>query len=100
MRLTNRKTHFTERIPPLSIRSIRTDRHMSYTDRYGAGVLDNPRLKDSNINFRITWKILKQAIAYNPSSRRCNLCHVGIYFIIFKPHLATLNSVDTLANLC
>ena len=42
MRLTNRKTHFTERIPLLSIRSIYTDRHMSYTDRYGAGVLDNP----------------------------------------------------------
>ena len=39
MRLTNRKTHFTERIPLLSIRSIRTDRHMAYTDRYGAGVL-------------------------------------------------------------
>ena len=42
MRLTNRKTHFKERIPLLSIRSIYTDRHMSYTDRYGAGVLDNP----------------------------------------------------------
>ena len=24
-------------------------------------------LKDSNINFRITWKILKPAIAHNPS---------------------------------
>ena len=57
-------------------------------------------LKDSNINFRIIWKILKQAIAYSPSSKHCNLCHVGIYFIIFKPHLATLNSVDTPANLC
>ena len=27
--------------PLLSIRSIRTDQHMAYTDRYGAGVLDN-----------------------------------------------------------
>ena len=43
MRLTNRKTLFTERIPLLSIRSIRTDRHMAYTDRYGVGVLDNPQ---------------------------------------------------------
>ena len=50
MRLTNRKTHFTKRIPLLSIRSVRTDGHMArtdghmaYTDRYGAGVLDNPR---------------------------------------------------------
>ena len=44
MRLTNRKTHFTERIPLLSIRSIRTDRHMANTDRYGADVLENPRV--------------------------------------------------------
>ena len=42
MRFTDRKTLFTDRIPLLSIRSIRTDRHMAYTDRYGAGVLDNP----------------------------------------------------------
>ena len=41
MRFTGRKTLFTDRIPLLSIRSIRTDRHMAYTDRYGAGVLDN-----------------------------------------------------------
>ena len=44
MRFTDRKTLFTDRIPLLSIRSIRTDRHMAYTDRYGAGVLDNPLL--------------------------------------------------------
>ena len=42
MRFTDRKTLFTDCIPLLSIRSIRTDRHMGYTDRYGAGVLDNP----------------------------------------------------------
>ena len=64
MRLTNRKTHFTERIPLLSIRSIRTDRHMAYTDRYGAGVLDNPQLTVRTfhyISFRLTcgeWKSL------------------------------------------
>ena len=43
MRFTDRTTHFTDRIPLLSIRSIRSDRHMAYTDRYSAGVLDNPR---------------------------------------------------------
>ena len=45
----DRKTHFTERIPLLSIRSIRTDRHMAYTDRYGAGVLDNPHFRQSEL---------------------------------------------------
>ena len=44
MRFTDRKTLFTDRIPLLSIRSIRTDRHMAYTDRYSAGVLDNPQI--------------------------------------------------------
>ena len=43
MRFTDRKTLFKDRISLLSVRSIRTDRHMAYTDRYGAGVLDNPR---------------------------------------------------------
>ena len=38
MRFTDRKTLFTDCIPLLS---IRTDRHMAYTDRYGAAVLDN-----------------------------------------------------------
>ena len=40
MRFTDRKTLFTDRIPLLL---IRTDRHMACTDRYCAGVLDNPR---------------------------------------------------------
>ena len=62
MRFTDRKTHFTDRIPLLSIRSIRTDRHMAYTDRYGAGVLDNPhirkcvQLKLENVYFVVSWK--------------------------------------------
>ena len=46
MRFTDRKTHFTDRIPLLSIHSICTDRHMAYTDRYSAGVLDNPHLNE------------------------------------------------------
>ena len=49
MRFTDRKTPFTDRIPLLSIRSIRTDRHKAYTDRYDAGVLDNPRLKHKRV---------------------------------------------------
>ena len=43
MRFADRKTLFTDRIPLLSIRSIRTDRDMAYTDHYGAGVLGNPQ---------------------------------------------------------
>ena len=57
-------------------------------------------LKDSNINFRITWKILKPAIAHNPSSKRCNLCLGEKYFIICKPHLGTLDKRNELVSSC
>ena len=62
MLFTDRKTLFTDRIPLLSIRSIRTDRHMAYTDRYGAGVLGNPLFRQKlhgkmalNIIFSSSW---------------------------------------------
>ena len=57
-------------------------------------------LKDSNINFWITWKTLKQAIAFNPSSKQCSFCLWEKYFIICKPHLATLNKHDGLVSSC
>ena len=41
MRFTDRKTLITDRIPLLSMRTVR---HMAYTDRYGAGVLDNRKI--------------------------------------------------------
>ena len=53
MRLTNRKTHFTDRKPLLSLRSIRTYRHIAYTDRYGAGVLDNPHIRNRKTEGKI-----------------------------------------------
>ena len=51
-------------------------------------------------NFRITCKILKQAVAYNPSSKRCNLCLWEKYFIFCKPYLATLNKHNELVSSC
>ena len=48
-------------------------------------------LEDNNTNFKITYKILKQSIAYKVPSKRCNLCLREKYFIICKPHLPTLN---------
>ena len=57
-------------------------------------------LKDNNNNFRITWKILKQAITYNPSSKRCELCLWEKYFITSKPHLANLNNRNELVSSC
>ena len=42
--------------------SIRTDRHMAYTDRYGAGVLDNPHIVGSCcIHLHTTANTIQQA---------------------------------------
>lgn len=57
-------------------------------------------LKMKNINFNISWKILKQTASYNPASNRCNLCTWEKYYIICKPELATLNKRNELVSTC
>ena len=57
-------------------------------------------LKDSKLEFKITWKILKQAVPFNPASNRCNLCLWKKYFIICRPDLATLNKRNELVTSC
>ena len=57
-------------------------------------------LRDNNANFKVTWKILKQAAPYNPASNRCNLCLWEKYFIICKPELASLNKRNELVTSC
>lgn len=57
-------------------------------------------LKEANVNFQISWKILKHAASYNPVSERCNLCLWEKYFIICRPELATLNRRNELVSSC
>ena len=57
-------------------------------------------LKDNNIDYTITWKILKQAAPYNPASNRCNLCLWEKYFIICQPDLASLNKRNEVITSC
>ena len=57
-------------------------------------------LKDAGLDFNITWKILKQAAPFNPSSNRCNLCLREKYFIICRPDLASLNKRNELVTSC
>ena len=58
------------------------------------------KLKEANVNFQISWKILKHAASYNPVSERCNLCLWEKYFIICRPELATLNRRNELVSSC
>ena len=57
-------------------------------------------LKEANLKFGITWKILKQTSPFSPVSNRCNLCLWEKYFIIFRPELATLNKRNELVTTC
>ncbi len=58
------------------------------------------KLKENNIEYQITWRILKRARAYNPASDRCNLCLWEKFFIIYKPQLSTLNKRNELVTAC
>ena len=57
-------------------------------------------LKDKLTKFKVTWRILKHAASYNPTSNRCNLCLWEKYFIICKPDLASLNKRNELISSC
>ena len=57
-------------------------------------------LKDNNINFSIKWRIVARARSYSTTSKVCNLCLKEKYFIICKPHMATLNTRNELASAC
>lgn len=41
-------------------------------------------LKDSGMNFGITWKVLHQASSYNQISKSCALCLTENYYIICR----------------
>lgn len=57
-------------------------------------------LKENNIIHNITWKVLRRAIPYNNISGKCQLCLWEKYYIIFKPHLGTLNKRSELISTC
>ena len=57
-------------------------------------------LKNKNEDFEIKWRIKDRAAAFNPISRKCNLCLKEKYFIIFQPEGASLNSRSELYSTC
>ena len=56
-------------------------------------------LKDNDIQYDITWKIVAKSKACSPSSNICNLCLTEKYFIICTS-LGTLNTRNELASAC
>ena len=57
-------------------------------------------LKEKNIPFKISWKIIQKAKAYSNITKRCNLCIAEKFNIICKPDLCSLNKRNELATNC
>ena len=57
-------------------------------------------LKDKNIDFDLTWKILDRAQPYNPIQDVCNLCTLEKYYLIFKPETASINENEEINSYC
>ena len=48
-------------------------------------------LKDNNIPFEVNWTILAKARKFNPVTNKCRLCLKEIYYICYRPEIASLN---------
>ena len=57
-------------------------------------------LKDSNIDYSISWNIISSSSSYNSSSKRCNLCLREKFLIICRPDLSSLNKLNELVSSC
>ena len=57
-------------------------------------------LKDSNIDYLISWCIILSSSSYNSSSKRCNLCLKEKFLVICRPELSSLNKCNQLVSSC
>ena len=57
-------------------------------------------LKDNNIDYSISWRIISSSSSYNSSSKRCNLCLKEKFLIICRPNLSSLNKRNELVSSC
>ena len=57
-------------------------------------------LKDRDIGYDITWKIIARGRGFNPTTRSCQACLKEKYYIMFRPEGATLNSRDEFYSTC
>ena len=57
-------------------------------------------LKDNNIDYSISWRIISSSSSYNSSSKRCNLCLKEKFLIICHPDLPSLNKHNKLVSSC
>ena len=57
-------------------------------------------LKDKNIKYKISWRLLDRGETYSPVSDVCWLCVKEKFHIIFRPDSADINSRDEILESC
>ena len=57
-------------------------------------------IKDRDSTYKISWKMLDRASPYNATTKTCNLCTTEKFYIILKPHLATIKKRNELGSAC
>ena len=57
-------------------------------------------LKNDNIDYSISWRVLSSSSPYNSSSKRCNLCLKEKFLIIYQPDLSSLSKRNELISSC
>ena len=58
------------------------------------------RIKDKGGDFSIAWRIIGHAVAYNPTSKRCNLCLSEKLYIAENTGTNLLNQRNELISKC
>ena len=57
-------------------------------------------LEDRGVDFEIKWEILQRAKPYHSGSEDCYLCLTEVYYILYLPQEADLNSRTEFMNKC
>ena len=57
-------------------------------------------LKDNNIPYETKWSILAKAKTFNPVTKKCRLCLKEVYYILYRPETASLNSRSEVFGWC
>ena len=58
------------------------------------------KLKEEGKYLTVAWKIIAKAKPCANLTKRCNLCTTEKFFLLTKPHMATLNKRNELISTC
>ena len=58
------------------------------------------KLKEQKTNFTTRWSLIDRAPTFNPTTRKCRLCLMEKWYIMFKPSQATLNHRSEFYTTC